>query len=448
MGEPNAKIRSILNKIKATGRDISDFHEANITDVLIPFPDSGLGLPSGLRNDKPKLNRFKRKQAEYVEKNGQCLDKALEAPDGYKMYFHLSEPVIDQHFSKRELGSGGYSKVFELQPKHSVGTVGTRRDVVAMKWIVRPGMPTADFSEDDEEANAPDWKWLAHIGEGHKHCVYPDKQQRSFEAEVKILRKIREITHWADQESKWSKVKEDHIIKIRASFTDPTAFGILLSPVAFFSLEDLLKKFSDAGTDSIVHPTDSDAKTTFYRIQLLGCVGCVASSVLFLHKSNIRHKDLKTKNFLIYPSKEDGTNQDWKICVCDFATASDYSGNPKSMGQTTEPVFRPRSKYVEAPETIDGRVPRNISEDMWHVGCVLLEILLEWKGKTKEDLHREVAQASATLDSLQLHHKMLSREDLSCWLDGLKSEHVEDLIEWVKNLLVSLMLFKAWYLTG
>lgn len=241
-----------------------------------------------------------------------------------------------------------------------------------MKRILRPKAPQDDLH--------PFWDALAHIGEGDNRAIYPDKQQRHFEAEVKILRRICGIP---TQEPRWKKLREDHSIKIRVSFADPITFGILLSPVAFFSLERLLGELSNEKTYSVTHPEESNSRIIFTRDQLLGCIGCLASSVLFLHEFNIRHKDLKTGNLLVYPSTEGGTG--WKICLCDFATAYDYSDNPESRGLTTNDVFQPISNHVRAPEAFN-EIARDISEDMWYLGCIFLEILLVSNDKTQADL--------------------------------------------------------------
>lgn len=451
MTASDSKIRYILEKIQVTEEELHDFIIAAIRDVLIPFPETGLGLPWRMQHDERKLRGFIKEQRQFVESNGKCLDEAVAAPDGYKSHFHLSDHVIIQHYfnvhvgvgaevsvwgnatcNRQKLDKGGFSTVYKVPIKPDLEMNRPHREFVAMKWILRPRRPLANFLEDDDR---PKWKWLAHIGKDDRKFIYPDIQQRYFEAEVDILRKIREISA---QEPKWNKLKDDHIIKIRTSFTDPEAFGILLSPVGYFSLEKLLGSFSD-GRDSITDPDISG--TTFRRDQLLSCMGCLASSVMFLHKFNIRHKDIKTKNILVYPSNDVGTSTDWKICLCDFATAVDYSPNPESLGETTGPVVRPLTRHYEAPETIAQNPGRTIAEDMWHLGCVFLEILLVSRRKTKIDLNKiEISpqEAFSSRDSLRLYDTYFQRGTLRRWLKCLESGAIDtDVISWVQNLLVS-----------
>lgn len=452
-------IRPILEAVgvEASGADsivrkqrlLDEFTKARITDVLIPFPKSGMGLPSRLRDEPAELSRFNEAQGRLVELSGSCLDDALEEPDGYEKHFHLSDQVVPMHYfgmsadvevsvwddktcSKQRLGSGGFGMVFNVPKKQDLEMNRSHNKTVALKLVVRA----------TGNKEHPPWKWIAHVGEG-EDASYPDSQQKSFQAEVEILRKIRRISA---QESKWNKLKKDHIVKIRTSFTTHEAFGILLSPVAFCSLEKLLQMLSESANESITfaHPDEPNKKTTFLRDifhkdELAGCVGCLASSVGFLHKSNIRHKDLKTGNVLVYPSKED--HIEWKICLCDFATASDYSDNPDSLGLTKDDVIRPRSRHIDAPE-ITLNAPRTIAEDMWHLGCMFLEILLASRNKTKEDLLKLAIperESSLPPDILQLYHRKFPREALGTWLDGLESnsaEAVNLVIEWVKDLMV------------
>lgn len=433
-----SKISSILREEEDLVSE--EFTRASITDVLIPFPASGMGLPSSVRKDPgTKLKRFNKAQSRFVKSDVTYLYEALGTHDGFKQHFHLSSGVI-HHEDANKLGQGGgYSMVYKLEAraKHINQQMnGSSRGLVAMKRILRP-------THQDKSANHY-WSWLPDIGAPDKDARYPEKQQRHFEGEAKILRTIRGLEISA-HDSKWSKVREDHIVSILASFTDPEAFGILMSPVAIFDLKELLQKFSNPSEDSYISPSDSRTETAFRRDHLLGCLGCIASSVLFLHHFNIRHKDLKPANVLICPSKNGST--DWQICLCDFATAQDYSANPRSLGQTSEAVQHgPRTYYYESPEARAG-APRDISEDMWHIGCIFLEILLVASKKTQSDLHDlallEEPEASDSPELLRLHERYFRKDELRSWLDDLPAASpnrlaVGSVVDWVKDLLVSL----------
>lgn len=91
---------------------------------------------------------------------------------------------------------------------------------------------------------------------------------RGFENEVRSLRKI---TH-------------HHIITFVGSYTDPRSVGILIAPVADCKLQQYL---DGAFEPSLVR--------NFF--------GCLAIAVCFLHESNVRHKDIKPQNILVYQSR-------------------------------------------------------------------------------------------------------------------------------------------------
>lgn len=456
------KIKSILKKVDPVNAEqlIDEFSKAHIQDVLLPFPESGIGLPSHLRRDRAKLKRFNEAQNQMIESTADCLDEALKTEDGYKQHFHLSRHVILQHYfdispdtevslwneetcKKDLLGHGGFARVFKVPRRHEPETDIRQEGFVAMKYLIRPRQPPENSGD-----NLP-WYWrgMTHIGESldGERYEYPSRYQRYFQKEVNILRRIREIS---DPEAKWQKLKDNHIVKIKASFTDPDGFGIMLSPVASFSLEDMLGKLSKERrrtSDATQWRDSSDTEpqeASLSENQLLGFIGCLASSVRFLHKNNIRHKDLKTGNVLVYRSEDADT--DFKICVCDFATATDYSEHPESFGETVDDVVRPKTNHVQSPEMVERR-PRTISEDMWHIGCIFLAIVLVLKGKTEKDMFQvSVQEGEAPTNShlLMLYRRKFSRERLGKWLDDLKSvgersEAVEVVIDWVKDLLVS-----------
>lgn len=456
MTAPDEKIRSILRKVDPVNSEqlIEEFAKAHIQDVLLPFPESGIGLPSHLRRHGAKLQKFNEAQNQFIESTGHGLDEALNAEDGYKQHFHLNRHVILQHYfnmssgnevslwnketcEKHLLDRGGFARVFKVPAKHESGTDIHQEGLVAMKYLIRPRQPLENSGDDLPRY----WRGMTHIGESlnGERYKYPFRYQSYFEQEVKILRRIREIS---DPEAKWQKLKENHIVKIKASFTDPDGFGIMLSPVASSSLESMLEELSKErkGTSHVTQWDSSDTETSLSKNQLLGFIGCLASTVLFLHKNNIRHKDLKTGNVLVYRSEDVGT--DFKICVCDFATATDYSDNPTSLGLTEDDVVRPKTKHIQSPEMVESR-PRTISEDMWHIGCIFLAIVLVLKGKTEEDMFKvsiQEGEDSTNPHLLMLYRRKFPRERLGRWLDGLKSEPaeaVEVVIDLVKDLLVS-----------
>ncbi|KAK7725328.1 hypothetical protein SLS63_008191 [Diaporthe eres] len=379
----------------------------------------------------------------------QSFDAVVNDPQGYLNHCHVGSKVIMERYLSRNAededtivstyrgrrhkqdnrlkGRGGFGSVFKVEIS------GVH---LAMKLIVRPRSRRANndlsiSSGSDEESFWSEIKILGREGQ-HGPIGYPDKQQKSFEDEVFVLRSIRKLPL---PDRRLARIRENHIIEIRAAFTDPQAFGMLISPVAFFDLHTLLDRISDSEKGSF---SESDPAVTFERSQLLRCLGCLAASVAFLHKSNIRHRDLKPKNVLIVPS--DTNSVGWKICLCDFATAiiAPESGGPRRGADTERAVIHPMTPDYKSPERRSGH-PRTMSEDMWHLGCIFLEIFIVMKSTTRKALQEVFEDREAKRDTeLQLYGKACSKDDFRKWLGERKSdsgEKIDFVIDWIEDLL-------------
>ena len=76
---------------------------------------------------------------------------------------------------------------------------------------------------------------------------------------------------------------------------------------------------------------------------------------------NVCHRDIKPSNVLI------GTNNELKIC--DF-------GSAKSLVEGEKNISYICSRYYRAPELIFGSVNYTNQVDMWSVGCVIAEMVI------------------------------------------------------------------------
>lgn len=133
------------------------------------------------------------------------------------------------------------------------------------------------------------------------------------------------------------------------SYTDPKYVGLLMSPVADCDLKAFLKRDP--------FPIDD--------LHLLrGFFGCLCSAVLYLHNSKCRHKDLKPENILVY------TNN---VLITDFGTARDWSEQSRSTTTGRSGAYTPG---YAAPEVVDEE-PRSSSADIWSLGCVYLDMMVE-----------------------------------------------------------------------
>ena len=142
-------------------------------------------------------------------------------------------------------------------------------------------------------------------------------------------------------------LQHDHIVRYVGSFTNKNSFGILMLPVAD---QDLAAYLQHAATDPRKYPT----VRTFF--------GCLATALSFLHDNLVKHRDIKPQNILMYQSR---------VLLTDFGLSRDY--------MDTSSGLNPASPRYCAPE-VAAHESRNISADVWSLGCVFLEILATLRG--------------------------------------------------------------------
>ena len=90
----------------------------------------------------------------------------------------------------------------------------------------------------------------------------------------------------------------------------------------------------------------------------------------YLHQQNIVHRDLKPANVLI--------NADCNIKFCDFGLSRTI---PKSFGSEQPMSPRMGSRFYRAPELILNDPKYNTGIDIWAIGCILGELLLNFVEK-------------------------------------------------------------------
>jgi hypothetical protein len=106
------------------------------------------------------------------------------------------------------------------------------------------------------------------------------------------------------------KVSHHHLVEFVGSYTDTNYVAIIMRPVAKMDLKEYLRL------------------TPFPRAnnhQLRKFFECLAVGIRYLHRQNIRHKDIKPSNVLI--------SQTGDILITDFGTALDWTENGKSTTQ-------------------------------------------------------------------------------------------------------------------
>ncbi|KAF2182118.1 kinase-like protein, partial [Zopfia rhizophila CBS 207.26] len=158
-----------------------------------------------------------------------------------------------------------------------------------------------------------------------------------------------------------------HIIRLFATYTCGREFGMILTPVADSGdLANYLQTISDSG-----NPPTAEQFTTLQR-----AFGCLASSLAFIHRRTIRHKDIKPQNILIHQGC---------VIYTDFGIALDASESTTTTGRP-EAFTR---RYC-SPEVANWD-KRNRKSDVFSLGCVFLEILAVLEPHLDLENSREVA---------------------------------------------------------
>lgn len=415
-------VQEIISGIKSDLDDIF-FSQANITDVLLPFPADGRGLPSNFRKSPERIQRFCERQSEYLDKED-AIDAAIQG-DSLR-HLHLDAGIIDQHFldnqgqAANSLGETRYSTVYAVRTKKH----GQPQEL-ALKKLARPHL------------NPQGWSQIDHVGDGPRNR-YPDPRQEAFERELSTLTKLRTKPR---ERGNWhlSRIRDDHIISIRSSFTDPSYFGLFLSPRGLCDLETLLRKYEGLTGSPEITLYGRRMVQAEMRSWLFGCFGCLAATVLFLHRSNLRHRDLKPKNVIIYESglahcPQGEMVNEWKVCVIDFATAKEFTtgGNADTQGEPQ--IFTP--SYV-SPEKAT-KQPRTEKEDMYHLGRIFLEILIPLTGRKLDELEAKLlAEHEEPRDQyLQVFEKFLKWSEFVDWLrnSGTSTTGISAALSWTIKL--------------
>ncbi|KAF2202977.1 hypothetical protein GQ43DRAFT_470393 [Delitschia confertaspora ATCC 74209] len=205
------------------------------------------------------------------------------------------------------------------------------------------------------------------------------KQLREFEREVSILKRLR----------------HKHIIRFVASYTDFESFCLILSPVAKDVLKSMLER------QSREDPLSSEDCAILRR-----SFGCLTTALAYVHKQNVRHKDIKPGNILISA----GT-----VYLCDFGISLDWKNEDHST--TKGDVVKYTEKYC-APEVAD-KDQRNSASDIWSLGSVFLELVTVIQGYPLEEMNRYLSQGSS---SVAYRGFWSSPNVVEHWLSKIKAE--------------------------
>ena len=119
-------------------------------------------------------------------------------------------------------------------------------------------------------------------------------------------------------------------------------------------------KYMDHDLYGLIH----SGQVTFTLPQIKNIIFQILKGVQYLHSNSVLHRDLKSSNILI--------NNQGEVKITDFGLSKKYSSSirkPYTNGVVT--------LWYRAPEILLGSTNYNMSVDMWSVGCIFIEILLQ-----------------------------------------------------------------------
>ena len=199
------------------------------------------------------------------------------------------------------------------------------------------------------------------------------------------------------------RLKHRHVVEFVGSYTDPRYIGLIISPVAEMDLSTYLAR----------------ADTAKYW-ELRTFFGCLARALEYLHEQNVRHKDIKPGNILVY-----GGN----VLFTDFGLSFDFTNADSST--TVSMVNGMTSRYC-APE-VAALEPRNTSSDIWSLGVVFLEMITVLKGKAVEFVYEFLELHGTRLKTVRTNRAALV--ELMAELQEIESMADNRALEWVQQML-------------
>lgn len=231
--------------------------------------------------------------------NEKTLPDGLKAPSARAKLLELQPLVLSEQAADVESGDGrhrhfgidGDNYFVQVKPlgKGAFGEVDHVRSRLSRNEFARKRMLRGrTFSKDKE----------AILG---------------FERELEVLKRL----------------SHQHLVKFIGSYTDPKYVSLIMAPVAECNLAEYLK----------ISPFPAETKVELRRF-----FGCLSSGLLYLHENQIRHKDLKPSNILVY----NGT-----VLITDFGTSLDWKDKGNSTTYRIPTAITP--KY-SAPEVLAWQV--------------------------------------------------------------------------------------------
>ncbi|OTB05469.1 hypothetical protein M426DRAFT_135944 [Hypoxylon sp. CI-4A] len=192
------------------------------------------------------------------------------------------------------------------------------------------------------------------------------------------------------------RLSHRHLVRILGSYTDKEYIAYLMTPVAHGTLEQYL------GRTEPLRSGQLERLRQFY--------GCLAGAVHYLHKNHVRHRDLTSRNILIYGNV---------VYLSDFGSAYNWAQRTTSK---TRHANIPVSPDHMAPEVAKGEEVGTLS-DMWSLGVVFLEMttrLLGWHiGEMRQQIYLHARKTKAA------PYIYANNPVVNSWLETLRTSNTD-----------------------
>ncbi|KDO27987.1 CMGC/CDK protein kinase [Saprolegnia parasitica CBS 223.65] len=243
--------------------------------------------------------------------------------------------------------------------------------------------PTMPFEAFGTCRDVDEFEKLNRIGEGTYGTVYRARDRAT--GEIVALKRV--ILHNEKQDGfpitaireikLLKRLRQENCVQLKDVVVGRKRSGVFL--VFEYCEHDL-----SALLTNVRHPfTESEAKRVL--IELL-------RAVEYLHSLNIIHRDLKLSNILY-----DGFG---RVKLADFGLARE-TGYPMEMNLTPKVV----TLWYRAPELLFGCETYTAAIDMWAIGCIFGELIL----------NEPLMNGSTDLDQVQKIYQLLGRPNERIW---------------------------------
>lgn len=260
-------------------------------------------------------------------------------------------------------------------------------------------------------------------------------------------------------------LRHPHVTALLGTFTHQARLSILIFPAACCDLHQFMKRMSrdfeenriashsdgtstvDSDTTNPRHLRDSKVGSaskhkegyprevhggpwpltirTDNKIELLRrYFVCLSRALRYLHKSGVRHKDIKPENILV--------DESGSVLLTDFGIARRFS---KHTPHATNNEWKFTRKYASPEIMKDRNAFRDDSSDIFSLGCVFLEMATLLLGKTLNDLSDYYTTIVNDSSKEKAYHCNL--EKVHAWIDQLRSLHGFEAVQehWVPGVI-------------